>query len=76
MCVVFSMWNEHFGISIVEMMAAGLVVIAHKSGGPLMDIITTCHDSMQTGTNANILFSIIFNYFHIKHILFYFYFNF
>jgi glycogen synthase len=33
------MWNEHFGISIVEMMAAGLIVVAHKSGGPLMDIV-------------------------------------
>lgn len=34
-----SMWNEHFGISVVEMVAAGLVVIAHQSGGPYMDII-------------------------------------
>ena len=25
---------------IVEMMAAGLLTIAHRSGGPLMDIIT------------------------------------
>ena len=40
-----TMWNEHFGISIVEMMAAGLVVVAHKSGGPLMDIVTSCTDS-------------------------------
>lgn len=30
---------EHFGISIVEMMAAGLIVLAHKSAGPKMDII-------------------------------------
>ena len=35
-----TMWNEHFGISVVEMMAAGLIVIAHKSGGPKLDIIT------------------------------------
>ena len=34
-----TMWNEHFGIGVVEMQAAGLVVIAHKSGGPLMDIV-------------------------------------
>ena len=34
-----TMWNEHFGISIVEMMAAGLITVAHKSGGPLMDLI-------------------------------------
>ena len=33
------MKEEHFGISIVEMMAAGLIVIAHRSAGPLMDII-------------------------------------
>lgn len=34
-----TMWNEHFGISVVELMAAGLVVIAHDSGGPSMDIV-------------------------------------
>ena len=33
------MENEHFGISIVELMAGGLIVVAHASGGPLMDII-------------------------------------
>lgn len=33
------MKHEHFGISIVEMMAAGLVTIAHASAGPLEDII-------------------------------------
>jgi len=37
---IHTMWNEHFGIGIVEMMAAGLLTIAHRSGGPLMDIIT------------------------------------
>lgn len=34
-----TMWNEHFGIGIVEMMAAGLVTVAHNSGGPKFDII-------------------------------------
>lgn len=34
-----SMWNEHFGISVVEMLAAGLLTIAHGSGGPKADII-------------------------------------
>lgn len=29
-----TMWNEHFGISIVECMAAGLIMVAHASGGP------------------------------------------
>jgi len=41
-----SMWNEHFGIGIVECMAAGLVMVAHRSGGPLMDIVT---DTEQLG---------------------------
>lgn len=36
---IHTMRNEHFGISIVEMMAAGLITIAHRSGGPLSDII-------------------------------------
>jgi len=36
---IHTMWNEHFGIGIVEMMAAGLMTIAHRSGGPLMDIV-------------------------------------
>jgi len=34
-----TMWNEHFGIGLVEMMAAGLVVISHDSGGPASDIM-------------------------------------
>lgn len=29
-----TMWNEHFGISVVESMAAGLIMVAHASGGP------------------------------------------
>lgn len=43
-----TMWNEHFGISIVEMMAAGLIVIAHNSGGPMMDIVVP-YESGRTG---------------------------
>jgi alpha-1,2-mannosyltransferase len=31
--------EEHFGISCVEMMSAGLITIAHDSAGPRMDII-------------------------------------
>lgn len=38
------MWNEHFGIGIVEMMAAGLIVIAHNSGGPKSDIVVPYYD--------------------------------
>jgi alpha-1,2-mannosyltransferase len=36
---IHTMWNEHFGIGIVEMMAAGLLVVAHHSGGPQTDIV-------------------------------------
>lgn len=36
---IHTMKEEHFGISIVEMMSAGLIVIAHASAGPRMDII-------------------------------------
>ncbi len=38
---IHTMNQEHFGIGIVEMMAAGLLTIAHRSGGPLTDIIGT-----------------------------------
>jgi len=34
-----TMWNEHFGIGVVEFMAAGIIPIAHNSGGPKMDIV-------------------------------------
>lgn len=34
-----TMWNEHFGIGVVEMMASGLIVVAHCSGGPKEDIV-------------------------------------
>jgi len=35
-----TMREEHFGINVVEFMAAGAVPLAHKSGGPEMDIVT------------------------------------
>jgi len=34
-----TMTDEHFGISVVEFMAAGLITVAHDSGGPRSDII-------------------------------------
>ena len=34
-----SMWNEHFGMGVVEAAAAGLLVLAHDSGGPREDIV-------------------------------------
>jgi alpha-1,2-mannosyltransferase len=34
-----SMKEEHFGIGVVECMAAGTMILAHNSGGPKEDII-------------------------------------
>ncbi|KAL9596902.1 MAG: hypothetical protein Q9179_004466, partial [Wetmoreana sp. 5 TL-2023] len=33
------MWNEHFGIGVVEYQAAGLIPVVNNSGGPKMDIV-------------------------------------
>lgn len=38
-CGIHTMRNEHFGIGIIEYMAAGLVPLAHNSGGPKLDIV-------------------------------------
>lgn len=40
-----AMWNEHFGIGVVECMAAGQIMVAHKSGGPKADIIEEAEGS-------------------------------
>nr|CAG4637069.1 EOG090X07J8 [Ceriodaphnia reticulata] len=48
-----TMWNEHFGISIVECMASGLIMVAHKSGGPMMDIIIHSKGSQPIGFLAS-----------------------
>ena len=34
-----AMWNEHFGIAVVEYMACGAIPVVHASAGPLMDIV-------------------------------------
>ena len=36
---VHTMRNEHFGIAVVELMASGILTIAHNSAGPKEDII-------------------------------------
>lgn len=43
-----TMWNEHFGIGVVEMMAAGVATIAHDSAGPRMDIVRP-YEGQRTG---------------------------
>mmetsp|Transcript_13214 Transcript_13214/g.31527 ORF Transcript_13214/g.31527 Transcript_13214/m.31527 type:complete len:109 (+) Transcript_13214:3-329(+) len=44
------MVSEHFGISLIEFLAAGLVVIAHNSGGPRDDILNpSLNDGRQIG---------------------------
>ncbi|XP_061745440.1 GDP-Man:Man(3)GlcNAc(2)-PP-Dol alpha-1,2-mannosyltransferase [Nerophis ophidion] len=47
-----TMWNEHFGIGVVECMAAGKVILAHKSGGPKLDIVVP-YEGGQTGFLAD-----------------------
>lgn len=35
-----AMWNEHFGIGVVEYASSGVVPIVHASAGPLLDILS------------------------------------
>ncbi|CAD6565058.1 MAG: asparagine-linked glycosylation protein [Cyphobasidiales sp. Tagirdzhanova-0007] len=46
-----TMVDEHFGINIVEFMAAGLIPLVHASGGPLLDIVIEQGD-LATGFHA------------------------
>lgn len=48
---VNGMWNEHFGIGVVEYQAAGLISVVHNSGGPKLDIVTQVHGE-PTGYHA------------------------
>ncbi|KAH8826769.1 mannosyltransferase [Flagelloscypha sp. PMI_526] len=46
-----TMVDEHFGINVVEYMAAGAIPVAHKSAGPLKDIVVP-FDDKPTGYHA------------------------
>lgn len=46
-----AMWNEHFGIGVVEYQAAGLISVVHDSGGPKRDIVVDLGDG-RTGFHA------------------------
>ncbi|SCU89831.1 LAFA_0E21242g1_1 [Lachancea sp. 'fantastica'] len=41
-----AMWNEHFGISVVEYAASGLIPLVHASAGPLLDIVVPWDSKM------------------------------
>ena len=38
-CAIHTMKDEHFGISLLEFLHAKIPIVAHRSGGPEMDII-------------------------------------
>lgn len=46
-----TMVDEHFGINVVEFMAAGVIPVTHASGGPLNDIVVP-FDGEPTGFHA------------------------
>jgi alpha-1,2-mannosyltransferase len=48
---VNGMWNEHFGIGVVEYLAAGLIPVVHNSGGPKLDIVVP-FEGKPTGYHA------------------------
>ena len=49
---VNGMWNEHFGIGVVEYQAAGLISVVNDSGGPKEDIVVDV-DGGPTGYKAS-----------------------
>ena len=49
---VNGMWNEHFGIGVVEYQAAGLIGVVNNSGGPKNDIVVDV-DGLPTGYHAS-----------------------
>jgi alpha-1,2-mannosyltransferase len=54
---VNGMWNEHFGIGVVEYQAAGLISVVNDSGGPKEDIVVDV-DGGPTGERYPFSFSL------------------
>ena len=54
---VNGMWNEHFGIGVVEYQAAGLICVVNDSGGPKWDIVVDV-DGGPTGEFSKLRVSI------------------
>lgn len=48
-----AMWNEHFGICVVEYLALGAVPLVHASAGPLLDLATNADESVATGPTSD-----------------------
>jgi alpha-1,2-mannosyltransferase len=55
---VNGMWNEHFGIGVVEYQASGLISVVNDSGGPKLDIVVDV-DGEPTGTFRALAFRVI-----------------
>lgn len=59
---IHTMINEHFGISVVEFLAAGLLTVTHNSGGPKLDIIqenSTGFFATNSFEFANVLYKLL-----------------
>lgn len=44
-----AMWNEHFGIGVVEYLSCGVIPLCHASAGPLLDIVVNEDDAPYSG---------------------------
>lgn len=51
---VNGMWNEHFGIGVVEYQAAGLICVVNDSGGPKADIVVDFNGGATGRTRSSI----------------------
>lgn len=47
-----AMWNEHFGIGVVEYISHGTVPIVHALGGPVLDIVVGAGHELHVPTDG------------------------